>query len=1285
MAAASSFKQQCPSCEAMVPIRDPGLVGRKIDCPKCKYRFVVEAPEEDETEAAEAAETKPAAKGKGPNGKAGANGVKKAPSKKGKSAAAADLEGDDEAAKPKKKKKEGSSTLLIVGGGLAVVAIIALGVGAYFLFRGDSKPKTASNSSSSSSSPSSTGASSGPPAGMMGGPMRPGGPMGPGGAPQGGQPAAANNGKPETKGESPKADSRVVADITNLLPNDTEFVISMPLERLLGTVFRQVSLAPPGPPGAFNPEAFQHTFGFSIDDVSRIVLAGNETNHWRFAVMRTAKPVKKESLVANLRLAPQAAIGGLDYYLIRRPLDSLSNFLLKANHPSEKFTLHVMDDRTLVFADPEPMQKFLESKRAPTPLTKPPAPPGTAPAAGGTAPGGMMPGGMAGGANPGGSGPPAGIGGGPTPTGGPPRPGGMAGGSGPPPGAGSGPPAGFGPPGGMAGSGPPAGFGPPGGMAGSGPPAGFGPPAGMAGGSRPPTGMGGGAAANNPPPVVASYLTIRPGLKQIMDQVEKTERDDQAVLLSLAADAKLSAGHEDELEKALQEQGDLKINGMMVKQALKTFDGLKGVGFGLVTLTETKAGINVAVEMSSEEKALQLEAGVSSLVKLGASLAGLDIIEDTSQNSNAVAGAFGPAGNPAGGGPGMGAFNPGGGLGGLTPPPAGGSGLGPVGGGSGSGMGAFPPGGGGSGMGAGMGSSGGFRGSRPPTGGKGGSMMPGGAGSSMMPGGGSGSMMPGGMAGSGSMRPPGGAMGSFPPAGIGGSGPPPGVGGSGPPPGFAGSGGMRPPGAGSGFPGAGMGGGIVPPGGGIGGFPNMGGSNPAGAGGSSKGKDGTWGVWSRDAIVVFAADISLKDAWYQGIVAGLENLMVMARGNSEMANGRSHVHDLAAALQAYVKEKEGAFPPGALQRPPSAERVLDWRPDQRLSWLVEVLPYVSGGDYRDLRIDTEKGWNEGSNLRSAAVLVPAFVMPSKSDNPLGGYYVRYPGEARTAFAATHFVGVAGIGLDAAEYRADNPAVAGKLGVFGYDRVTKLSDIKDGPEGTIVALQMAPEHATPWMAGGGSTVRGISEEADCVQPFVCAEYQGRRGTFAIMADGKVRFIPADISPETFRALCTIAGGEQVKNLDEVAPVVPGEEAPVLQAEAPVTPAVAGSQPASKGDLDLLQGTWQVVAIEADGRKVPDDRIQKIQLQWIVSGDKFTVHRADRPDQIGTLTLDTSANPKRLTVALGSTPPLRIQAIYSLEGNKLRVCLMTDEKPGISYPTEFASKQAPPTDLLTLERR
>src|SRR5947208_9821902 len=77
MATKTSFKQQCPSCEAMVPIRDPSLIGRKIDCPKCKYRFVVEEPADSVDDEAPA---KPAKKSAGV--KAGAKGDAAAPGPK---------------------------------------------------------------------------------------------------------------------------------------------------------------------------------------------------------------------------------------------------------------------------------------------------------------------------------------------------------------------------------------------------------------------------------------------------------------------------------------------------------------------------------------------------------------------------------------------------------------------------------------------------------------------------------------------------------------------------------------------------------------------------------------------------------------------------------------------------------------------------------------------------------------------------------------------------------------------------------------------------------------------------------------------------------------------------------------------------------------------------------------------------------------------------------------------------------------------------------------------------
>ena len=38
------FSVPCPSCEASVPIKGAELIGKKTECPKCKYRFVVPDP-----------------------------------------------------------------------------------------------------------------------------------------------------------------------------------------------------------------------------------------------------------------------------------------------------------------------------------------------------------------------------------------------------------------------------------------------------------------------------------------------------------------------------------------------------------------------------------------------------------------------------------------------------------------------------------------------------------------------------------------------------------------------------------------------------------------------------------------------------------------------------------------------------------------------------------------------------------------------------------------------------------------------------------------------------------------------------------------------------------------------------------------------------------------------------------------------------------------------------------------------------------------------------------------
>jgi hypothetical protein len=266
----------------------------------------------------------------------------------------------------------------------------------------------------------------------------------------------------------------------------------------------------------------------------------------------------------------------------------------------------------------------------------------------------------------------------------------------------------------------------------------------------------------------------------------------------------------------------------------------------------------------------------------------------------------------------------------------------------------------------------------------------------------------------------------------------------------------------------------------------------------------------------------------------LSNEAVSLRNATVLVAHRSHLHDLAGLLKAYVDQKK-QFPRGTADRPLD-KRSLEWAPNQRISWMAELLPLMEGSAYQRLELDPKKSWNEGANLTAAVTAVPHFL---SVDDPPGSYppaswRSEMPG-VRAEVAATHFVGVAGLGLDAAGFQPGDPAVLKKLGVFGYDRETKLTDITDGPDRTIAVIQVPPTYRTSWLAGGGSTVRGVDETAG-IEPFVCTSYKGEPGTFVIMADAKVRFLKASTPKETFLALCTIAGGEAVDDLENIAPEV-----------------------------------------------------------------------------------------------------------------------------------------------------
>jgi hypothetical protein len=301
-------------------------------------------------------------------------------------------------------------------------------------------------------------------------------------------------------------------------------------------------------------------------------------------------------------------------------------------------------------------------------------------------------------------------------------------------------------------------------------------------------------------------------------------------------------------------------------------------------------------------------------------------------------------------------------------------------------------------------------------------------------------------------------------------------------------------------------------------------------------------ITQADKNVVFTLDVELTDKTLPRLYAGNELIMAGFRGELELAAGTSYRGDLAyAARQLGLKGVSGrgvppgTFPSGVFPRTDVKARAAR-DPAQRISWMAGLLPFL-GQEAMFRRIKFDASWKDPANWMTARTVVPEFLDPT---SPEDAHVARYPG-VPFALGGTHVVGITGVGQDAADYSASDMAVAAKLGVFGYDRRTSLDEIKKnrGLASTALMVQVpynGPAGVTPWMAGGGSTIRGVPEK-DSVKPFIATSYGGKRGTFLIMADGSVRFVGEDVKDEVFKAMCTIKGpADALVDLDRDAPRV-----------------------------------------------------------------------------------------------------------------------------------------------------
>lgn len=418
------------------------------------------------------------------------------------------------------------------------------------------------------------------------------------------------------------------------------------------------------------------------------------------------------------------------------------------------------------------------------------------------------------------------------------------------------------------------------------------------------------------------------------------------------------------------------------------------------------------------------------------------------------------------------------------------------------------------------------------------------------------------------------------------------------PPGGAGDDPPTPGGRGGRQPGQGVPTGPTgPPGGGGGRFPGQGvpggpgGADPdAGAGGPGFG--GGQGPQSQapaegqgeitldlaDRVVTINAWLNWpEDKYMQLVQTGLTRVASQVKGRMAVLTGEIDQFNLAS-VASKLQRAGKPFPRGTAEREVRDDRYrLPPPPEQRVSFFAELLPYIGKAGLKTQIQDRKHPWFAKENLNAAEAWVPELLVPYY---PQESWRASHPLADGRSLGATNYVALSGLGFDSARFDPNDPQLAKRVGMVGYDWGSRPDEVKDGLANTIYLIQSPPGMGRPWIAGGGATVIGVDDQTDDpMRDFVHRAPDGRRGTYVLMADGSVRWVKEGTDPKIFRGMVTRAGGETF-NLDEAAPKIQPTRAPqeteLKQGNA------TGTGPAPSATKDLVdeeelkkfQGKWKI---------------------------------------------------------------------------------------------------------------
>jgi RNA polymerase sigma factor (sigma-70 family) len=120
---------------------------------------------------------------------------------------------------------------------------------------------------------------------------------------------------------------------------------------------------------------------------------------------------------------------------------------------------------------------------------------------------------------------------------------------------------------------------------------------------------------------------------------------------------------------------------------------------------------------------------------------------------------------------------------------------------------------------------------------------------------------------------------------------------------------------------------------------------------------------------------------------------------------------------------------------------------------------------------------------------------------------------------------------------------------------------------------------------------------------------------------------------------------------------------------------------RDDRQAIQGTWQVVSMEMNGKKDPEgaefDMIR--QLKMTFTREKQVIQLAGREKDYA-YKLDPTQKPK----ALDLEGDVSVPAVYTLDGDTLKICLPNAGKGGGDRPSEVATSEGDGRLLVVLKR-